>query len=554
MVIPSPTRVQIPMRDGVNLVGDLYLPRPGVFPTLLCKTPYDRTRPAVYPDIAQFLDHDYAVLIASFRGRYGSEGHADEWETEGWGKHPDGYDTIEWAAAQEWSTGDIGIYGISADGQWQLTTAATKPPHLKAACASYAAHGRAGLMEGGVYTSVGPRWHASTGMFSIDLTTRQLWEDWLVQWKETETPLLLSFLHRGLLQVFQHEAYDDYWRGFDPNERYEDFEIPVLYECGWFDRYTGSQFCHFQGVRSRSTSEHARDGQRIVVGPWLHGGNLAPQNDHVAYPDEARSDRSKMMVRWFDRWLKGIDNGVDRDPKLRLYMTGSNRWIELNEWPAPNTTARTFWLADSERQQAESLNSGALLDTEPKGEQREDSFVHDPYDPVRTIGGHGGVTWMWPPGALDQRPAEARSLTFTSAPIDRELEVVGEPAVALTVSTSAEDTDLIVTLTDVHPDGYSELVRQGALRLRYRNGPEQADPVEPGALYSVEVRMTPVAHSFRAGHRIRIAVASSSFPNFLPNAGTAHPAYLQAKGVVATNVVFHDAERPSTLILPIRTS
>jgi putative CocE/NonD family hydrolase len=537
------------MRDGTLLAGDLYLPRAGAFPTLLCKTPYDRTRPAVYPELAQFLDHDYAVLIVSFRGRFGSEGHADEWETEGWGKHPDGYDTVEWAAAQEWSTGDVGVYGISADGQWQLTTAATKPPHLKAACASYAAHGRAGLMEGGVYTSVGPRWHASTGMFAIDLSTRDAWEEWLKQWRETKTPLLLSFLHRGLLEVFQHEAYDDYWRGFDPNERYEDFEIPVLYECGWFDRYTGSQFFHFQGVRSRSTSEHARAGQRIVCGPWLHGGNLAPQNDHVAYPDEARSNRAAMMVRWFDHWLKGIDNGVDRDAKLRLYVTGVNRWLELDAWPAPDARELTFHLADGDGDG--SLNGGALVAEAPGGEQTADRYTHDPFDPLPSRGGHGGVTWMWPPGALDQREVEERSLTYTSDVLDEDVEVVGQPVVRLSASTSAADTDFIVTLTDVHPDGYSELVRQVALRTRYRDGQLQAEPIEPGEIMPLELTMTPVAHGFRAGHRIRIAVASSSFPNFLPNAGTFEPAYLQAQGIVAENAVHHSAEHPSTLTLQV---
>lgn len=549
MVIPTPTRVRIPMRDGALLEGDLYLPRPGVFPTLLCKTPYDRRRPAVYPEIAQFLDHDYAVLIVSFRGRFGSEGHADEWETEGWGKHPDGYDTVEWAAAQEWSTGDVGIYGISADGQWQLTTAATKPPHLKAACASYAAHGRAGLMEGGVYTSVGPRWHASTGMFALDLSTRDAWEEWLKQWRETQMPLLLSFLHRGLLEVFQHEAYDDYWRGFDPNERYEDFEIPVLYECGWFDRYTGSQFFHFQGVRSRSTSEYARAGQRLVCGPWLHGGNLAPQNDHVSYPDEARSNRAAMMVRWFDHWLKGTDNGVDRDAKLRLYVTGVNRWLELDEWPAPDARELTFHLADGDGDG--SLNGGALVASTPGIGQTVDRYTHDPFRPLPSRGGHGGVTWMWPPGALDQREVEAQSLTYTSDVLDEDVEVVGEPVVRLSASTSAEDTDFIVTLADVHPDGYSELVRQVALRARYRNGQLQAEPIEPGEVTPIELTMTPVAHGFRAGHRIRIAVASSSFPNFIPNGGTFEPAYLQAKGVVAENAVHHDAEHPSTLTLQV---
>ena len=162
------------------------------------------------------------------------------------------------------------------------------PPHLKAAFASYAAHGRAGLMDGGVYSSVGPRWHAMTGMFNVELASRDDWHDWLRQWRETETPLLMSFLHRGLIDVFQHDVYDDYWRGFDPAERYQDFEIPVFYECGWFDRYTGSQFAHFLGVRQGARSEHARANQKLVCGPWVHGGNLAPQTDHVTYGDDAR--------------------------------------------------------------------------------------------------------------------------------------------------------------------------------------------------------------------------------------------------------------------------
>ena len=539
------------MRDGVLLAGDLYLPREGVFPTLLCKTPYDRTRPSVYPEIARFVDHDYAVLIVSFRGRFGSGGEANEWETEGWGLHPDGYDTVEWAGTQPWSAGAVGTYGISADGQWQLTTAATAPPHLKAAFASYAAHGRTGLMDGGVYTSVGPRWHAMTGMFALDLADRDDWHAWLRQWQETETPLLMSFMHRGLIDIFQHAEYDDYWRGFDPAERYEDFEIPVLYECGWFDRYTGSQFVHFQGVRERARSAHARDNQKLVCGPWLHGGNLAPQTDHVHYGDEARCDRLDLMVRWFDRWLKDVDNGIDREPALRLYMGGTGKWIEPETWPPPEAVTTELFLAAGDGSGAGSLNGGRLADAVPPVGDAPDRYRHDPYDPLPTIGGHGGVTWMWPSGPLDQREVEARSLTYTSDELDHDLAVLGHPRVRLHASSSAVDTDFVVTLNDVHPSGYSEIVRQGALRARHRGGPETTELLEPGELYELTIEMTPVAHTFRAGHRVRVAVASSSFPNFLPNAGTAEPAYLATRGVVADNTVYHDVAHPSALLLPV---
>jgi uncharacterized protein len=551
MVIPNPIRVDVPMRDGTMLAGDLYLPRGGVFPTLLCKTPYDRARPSVYGEIAAFLDHDYAVLIVSFRGRFGSGGVANELETEAWGEHPDGYDTIEWAAAQQWSTGDVGIYGISADGFWQLTTAATQPPHLKAAFAAYAAHPRAGLMDGGVYTSVGPRWHAMTGMFNVELANLDDWYAWLRQWRDTQAPQLLSFMHRGLVDVFQHPENDDFWRQFDPGERYEDFEIPVLYECGWYDRYTGSQFTHFLGVRERARSAHARENQMLVCGPWVHGGNLAPPTSNVAFPQNARSKRIELQVRWFDRWLKGIENGIDREPPLQLYMTGAEEWLEGDEWPFPDTGEISLYLATGDGSDDGSLNSGSLRADPPAADEPPDSYVHDPYDPVPTIGGHGGVSWMWPSGPLDQRDAEARSLTYTTAPLTDPLDVVGEPEARLFVSTSAVDTDVVVTLADVHPDGYSEIVRQGALRGRHRGGPESTELMQPGEVYELTVRMTPVVHRFRAGHRLRMTVASSSFPNFLPNAGVAELPYLATAAVTAENTLHHDSSRPSELRLRV---
>jgi uncharacterized protein len=552
MVIPTPRRLSIPMRDGIALVGDLYLPAPtGVFPTLLCKTPYDRTRPAVYPEIASFLDHGYAVLIVSFRGRFGSEGLADEWKTEGWGPHLDGYDTVEWAAAQPWSTGNVGVYGISADGQWQLTTAATRPPHLKAAFAAYAAHGRAGLMDGGIYTSVGPRWHAMTGMFNVDLGSREEWQAWLDQWRETEAPQLMSFMHRGLLDIFQHTEYDEYWKSFDPAEKYDEFEIPVYYECGWYDRYTGSQFTHFQGVRERARSDHARKGQKIIAGPWLHGGNLAAQNETVKFSEVARSHRIELMVRWFDRWLKGIENGIETEPPISVYVGGADEWLESDEWPPAGVSDRTLFLAAGDGRAEGSLNGGVLSTEPPAGGEAPDSYEHDPYDPVPTIGGHGGVSWMWPSGPLDQREAEARCLTYTTDVLTEDLQVVGEPRIELRATSTAVDTDFIATLSDVHPNGYSEIVRQGGVRGRNRGGRTTTELITPGEITTFPIDMTPVAHRFRAGHRLRLTVASSSFPNFLPNAGTAEPPYLATRAVKATNAIYHDAGNRSTISLPV---
>jgi len=448
------------------------------------------------------------------------------------------------------STGDVGVYGISADGFWQLTTAATQPPHLKAAFASYAAHPRAGLTDGGIYTSVGPRWHASTGMFNVELGTREDWLAWLDQWRVTQAPQLLSFMHRGLVDVFQHAEYDDFWRGFDPGEKYQEFEIPVFFECGWYDRYTGSSFQHFNGVRAHARSEHARNNQKMLVGPWVHGGNLAPQNETVQFSEVARSHRLQLQARWFDRWLKGIENGIDEEPAIAVYVTGADRWLESEQWPPPGVQERTLYLAAGNGDRNGSLNGGALVDATP-GEQAPDSYEHDPYDPVPTIGGHGGVTWMWPSGPLDQRDAEARCLTYTTQVLEADVEVVGEPRIELRATSSAVDTDFIATLSDVHPSGYSEIIRQAGIRGRHRGGPSTTELLTPGEVTTFPIEMTQVAHRFKAGHRIRLTVSSSSFPNFLPNAGTAEEPYLATKAVTATNAVYHDAQNPSTLTLPV---
>ncbi len=549
MVIPEPKVVHIPMRDGVELIGDVYLPNgEGSFPTLVCKSPYDRKRPPRFGEIAEFLDNGYAVAIVSFRGRFGSGGHFNEWTTEGWDPHPDGYDTIEWAAAQPWSNGKVGSYGISADGQWQLTTAATKPPHLCAMVTSYAADGRT-CAENGMFTATLPRWAAMNDVFAVDIGTRDEWEWWLNRWKETGAPLLASFVHPGLLDTMARIDDDDYWNEFDPATRYSDFDIPVLYECGWYDRYTAVQIRHFLGVTATG-GEGARGKQKLVIGPWVHGGNLAPQNDSVKFPRHARSRRIELQVRWFDHWMKGENTGLMDEPPVSAYVVGDHRWLNTTTWPPPEVSERILYLsADGAGSDAGSVHDGLLSESEPGSEAPPVEFVLDPFDPVPTIGGHGGVGWMWPAGPLDQRPAEAKSITYTTGALDEDLEVVGDPVFEFNLSSSVVDTDVVVTVSDVHPDGYSQIVIQSAVRARYRD-PGKTELLQPGQIYPITLGISAVAHRFLAGHRLRIAIAGSSFPGYLPNAGTPEEPYLATNPVVATNVIHHDGEHRSRLILP----
>lgn len=547
----EPEQVRIAMRDGIELVGDLYLPEgPGPFPTLVTKTPYPRERMRLLRDEDTAAAHGYAMLAVSMRGRFGSEGVFHQCKNEGWLEHPDGYDTIEWAAEQSWSTGRIGTFGGSSGAQWQLTTAPTRPPHLVAMFTSYPAHHRTRVNRG-IHAAAGPQWHYRMQAMSRPLGTQEEWWAWLTSWKETRLPLIATFLHPELVEEFAHTAYDDYWTEMDPSTRYEDFDVPIYHEGGWYDPFVSWTLKSFAGVRQHGRSEHARRAQKVIVGPWLHMGGLPQDTGPVTFGPEASIDRFALLYRWFDYWLKGIDTGIAEEPPVRVYLMGAERWLEADTWPLPDTRSVRYYLRAGEGQPTASLNDGRLLPNPPDSEA-PDEYLHDPYDPIPSIGGHGGVPGqIWPGGPQDQRPAEARTLTFTTDPLEEDVALVGEVAVRFFASSSAVDTDFVLTLTDVFPDGYSAHLRQNAIRGRYRLSEETESLLEPDEIYEFIVKLDSIANLFKAGHRIRLAVASSSFPYLLPNPGTEGPVYLETQGVVAHNVVYHDAEHPSLIELPV---
>ena len=543
--------VRVRMRDGVHLAADLYLPdATGNFPTLVRKTPYTRERRT---DTAKyFAANGYAVLVVSQRGRFGSEGIFHQSRNEGWLEHPDGYDTIEWAAQQSWSNGQIGTYGISSDAQWQLSTAPTRPPHLRAMFASYAAHHRiGGRMERGVYTSAGPTWHHNNNAMPRPLRTPEDYTAWLADWERTRLPFIASFLHPEILEQFIHNAYDDYWREIDPATRYADFDVPIYHESGWYDRYVRWSFQNFDRISQEGYSQRTRESQKVIMGPWVHGGDLPPETDMVQFGPAAKIDRQALQLRWFDYWLKGIDTGIMDEPPVRVYLMGAERWLEGETWPLPGTRYVPYYLRAGTGAPTGSLNDGRLL-KQPPGSEAPDEYLHDPYNPIPTIGGHGGFGRMWTMGPQDHRPAESRILTFTTDPLEDDLEVVGAIRTRFFASSSAPDTDFVLTLTDVYPNGYSALLRQNVIRGRYRLSQEEETLLEPDQVYEFSFSLDAIANLFKAGHRIRISIASSSFPSYLPNPGTPGPMHLTTHAVTARNRIYHDSRYPSSIEFPIR--
>ena len=550
-----------PMRDGTPLRADVYLPEgDGPFPALVERTPYGKENsPEKQVGAPEFFaSQGYAVVVQDVRGRFASEGRFVPFHDDGWGANRDGYDTVEWIAAQPWCAGKVGTIGGSYAGATQYRLAPTRPPHLVAmyvreSSADYWAewvyHG--GAFELGFMFEWTVRWthnnlarlarsaeehKARKGILERAIAEAPSWHRRL--------PLGPNPLVEGLddwyNEFLAHPEDGPYWQRWSIASQYSEIDTPIVHLGGWFDIFLAGTLRNFVGMRAKARTPAARAGQRLVVGPWIHGPlNMAKSlQGEVDFGPEAVWDYNRMRLPWFDYWLKGARNGVLDEPPVRLFVMGDNCWRSADTYPLPGTRYERWY-----------LHAGSRLDREaPAGAETADGYVYDPDDPVPTL---GGQTLNIPGGAYDQRPIEGRCLVYTSAPLDRPLTIVGPVTAALHAMSSAPDTDWVIRLTDVHPDGTSRLLADGILRARYRESTTRPTPIEPNRVYEFPVDLWATANTFLPGHRIRVAVTSSSFPRFDRNLNTGGPIGVEAAGRPALNTVFHDAARPSRIVLPV---
>lgn len=562
---PSPFAIlrDVPqiMRDGTVLRADVYLPKDGgPFPALLERTPYSKDNSPECQVGAPpfFASHGYAVVVQDVRGRFASEGRFVPFDDDGWGPNRDGYDTVEWIAAQPWCDGNVGTIGGSYAGATQYRLAPTRPPHLRAmyvreSSADYWAewvyHG--GAFELAFMLEWTVKWTYNNlarlapdpeerarrkGVLEKALGELESWQRHL--------PLHPNPLVEGLDDWFNeflaHPADGPFWWRWNIAHRHADIDTPVVHLGGWFDIFLAGTLKNYVGLRAKARSQAARDAQRLIVGPWVHGPlNMAKRvQGEVDFGADAVWDYNARRLPWFDHWLRGIRTGISEEPRVQLFVMGENRWRAADEYPLPGTRYTPWYLRDG----------GALARDAPTGAERADGYRYDPDDPVPTL---GGATLNIPGGAYDQRPIEGRCLTYTSAPLPRDLTIVGDVRCVLHALSSAPDTDFVVRLTDVHPDGFSRLLCDGILRARYRESTTDPTPLVPNQAYELTVDLWATANTFRRGHRIRVAVTSSSFPRFDRNLNTGGPVAAEARGQVALNTIFHDAMRPSRIMLPV---
>jgi len=556
--------LKVPMRDGTLLDAVVWRPAaPGRYPVLIERSPYEpiwRTR----DNGLFYARHGYAVVGQSVRGTFASEGSFAPGRDDGWGTNQDGYDTVEWAAAQPWSSGQVGMLDGSYSGMTQYRVVPTRPPHLRALFvrqggadarddivflwpsnpggAHQLAPARTLIVHGLVRPQLGKR----PGLLSapetrlrveqaVEAFDRELWQLPLKSW-----PLaagLADWYREGL----DHPDDGPYWAESSLSQVVAEIDTPILHLTSWYDCFANGVIRAFTGIRAHGRTAACREAQRLIVGPWIHGAPNVGQRQvgEIDYGPDAAFDLHDWRLRWYDHWLKGARTDIMNGPPVRICLMGTNRWLGLQDWPPADVTYRPLHLAGGTEAGRGRLTFDALPADDPP-----DSFQYDPDEPVPSMVVEAEVA------PIDRQSIEDRVPVYTSEVLTEDLHVVGPLTAVLHASSSAPDTDWVVRLCDVWPDGRSIFISDGILRARYRDSQTDPSLLEPGRVYRFTVTMRPTAQTFRAGHRLRVHVTSSDFPRYDRNLNTGGRFGEESSWNVATNTVYHDALRPSHLLLP----
>lgn len=552
------------MRDGVILRADVYRPdAPGRFPALLQRTPYSKNPGAAEVQSFHALAAlDFIVVVQDTRGRYMSDGVARPHD-----EAKDGHDTVEWVAALPYVDGKVGMFGGSYLATTQLLAASEQPPHLVALfpSASYASRYDMVFQGGAFYLADGLSWNLGQAMDvrrraltpavrrddPIGLDERQgrlLRDHWL--WHvplKTMRALDLRQHAPGYFDMLDHPSDDRFWETFDIAARHARFQVPAFHMTGWYDTLLNGTLRNFVGLRANAATKTARTYQRIIVGPWTHARATRDSGrvGDVDFGSDAGLDSRDVMIRWFTYWLKGGDPSILETPPVRIFVMGENRWRDEREWPLARARPTAYYLRSGGH--ANSLEGDGTLDLAPPATDSPDGFTYDPWDPVPT-GPLGGYSRM----PADQRPIEQRRdvLVFTTPPLEQPVEVTGPMRLVLWAASSARDTDFTGKLVDVYPDGAARALTDGILRARYRNGRSKPELLKPGEPVELTIDLGATSNLFQRGHRIRLEVSSSNFPRFDRNPNTGGVFGEDAELRIAEQTVFHDAARPSRVILP----
>ena len=552
-----------PMRDKIELTVDIFRPQTeGKYPAILQITPYNKNGQAARA--RKFAAHGYVVINADSRGRFDSGGEWDPFTA----KHKtDGYDLVQWIAEQPWCNGSVGMYGLSYMGWTQWWTASQSPPALKAIVPEVAPPDHllncpyqngifvcwmmdwAGSMSGRRPHSAGP---GSYGGFAVnrekayqlpygdfDKTRNYLPTDWWEKW------------------IDQNTASGEYWQkiAYQTPQGYAGVKVPSLAISGWFD----ANFCgtpsNYLGMKYFGGTATARR-PRMVIGPWQHIINRHRNAAGVDFGDQAIINWDGYILRWFDHHLRGVNNGVEKDPPVHLFVMGRNEWRTATDWPLPETEFTKFYLHSEGK--ANSTRGDGSLNRKMPGEEPVDRYLYDPKDPTPSAGFTNGHI----DGPRDISNSAGRNdvLVYETPPLTEAVELIGPIQAVLFAATDRPDTDWMLRLSDVLPSGEARFLAEGVMRARHRdpdnngafnaNALSELKPNEP-MRYEIDF-WRPTGNLFAEGHRIRVEISSSYFPYYLRNPNGANDNLGRATEFhQARQTIYHDATHPSHLVLPI---
>ena len=568
------TNLPATMRDGAVLYADVYRPDgPGPFPTVLQRTPYDKSGPLATGmlDPLKVAQNGFALVIQDTRGRFTSEGEfycfADDIE--------DGYDTVEWAASQPWSNGRIGMVGASYVGATQWLAATTRPPHLVTLVPNVTAsnYHDGWTYQGGAFElAFNVSWtlnQLTLANFSTQSKAKGIPQDrqtGLLKAVDSMTdaykslPLKdLPHLKDGLAPYYYdwlaHPDFDDYWKKLCIEDQHSNITTPALHIGGWYDIFLGGTIRNFLGMRKSGATEDARRGQKLIIGPWEHsakGGSMAGSHYFGVAADANALGLDEIHLRWYDYWLNGVDNGILSEPPVKIFVMGDDVWRDEQDWPLARAQDTRFFLHSGGK--ANSRHGDGSLGVEGPGDEPADVFLYNPADPVPTVGGALCCNpYFAANGAFDQNDIEARAdvLVYSTPPLEREVEVTGPVTVTLWAATSATDTDFTAKLVDVCEDGCARNLTDGIIRARYRNSMSHPEPVEPGTPVCYTIDLWATSNVFKAGHQIRLEISSSNFPRFDRNTNTGNLIAADIELKPALQTVLHAGQHASYVTLPI---
>ncbi|MEM7415834.1 MAG: CocE/NonD family hydrolase [Gemmatimonadota bacterium] len=604
--------VMVPMRDGVRLATDVYhptrdgAPTDGPWPVILERTPYGRNRPSrserslAEPDEAKtraevaevFVRRGYVVVYQDVRGRYGSEGEYQKYLDDA----ADGYDTCAWILEQPWCDGRIGTKGLSYAAHTQAALASAGAPGVAAMfldSGGFSNSYQGGIRQGGAFELKQATWAYRNALVSPEVTeepdvleamqavdVHRWFRD--MPWAPGRSPVSLAPSYEAyLFEQWTRGAFDDYWK--QPGIWAEGFhdvwpDAPMVHMSSWYDPYPRTAADNYQGLRA------TKDGPvRLILGPWTHGDRSLTWAGDVDFGPAATLDGQlaadfwELRVRWFDHWLRGIDNGVDTEPAVRYFVMGGGsgrrnaagrmdhggEWRSAADWPLPDAVDAPYYLDVD----------GSLSPETPTRDDQRLTYRYDPRRPVPSIGGTitSGAPIMVG-GAFDQveredffgseepgRPLAEREdvLVFQTQPLEEDVEITGPLVVNLWISSDCPDTDFTAKLIDVYPpsddypEGFAMNLTDGIIRCRYRDSWEEPTLLEPRRRYGVTIEAFPTSNLFKAGHRIRLDISSSNYPHFDLNFNTGEPEGAATHARVATNTVWMDRYGPSHAVLPI---